>query len=244
MSVWVSVSISVPMPAPSRSHVDPEILHDVTDDFAHLIREPAHEPSGALVLLHGRGTDEHDLYPLFDAIDPRRRLTGVSVRGPLELPPGGYHWYRLAGIPTPDPASFTATFKALSAWLDALPNRIDVPWERTVLGGFSQGCVMAYAGGLGAGRPSPAGIIGLSGFIPRVPGFELDLANRPNLPVFVAHGALDEVIPVTFGREARDLLAEAGLDVSYHESPVPHTIDPHLPVALDKWLGGVLADQA
>ena len=59
--------------------------------LAHLVRPAAGEPAGALVLFHGRGTSEHDLYPLLDALDPERRLLGVTPRGPLILPPGGAH---------------------------------------------------------------------------------------------------------------------------------------------------------
>jgi phospholipase/carboxylesterase len=73
------------------------------------IREPFDEPEGALVLLHGRGADEHDLYPLLDLLDPDRRLLAVTPRGPLALPPGGRHWYALGGIPTPDPDTFLAS---------------------------------------------------------------------------------------------------------------------------------------
>ena len=73
---------------------------------------------GTLVLLHGRGADEHDLYPLLDALDPERRLHGITPRGPLSLPPGGAHWYRLGGIPTPDPDTFWPSFELLSGWLD------------------------------------------------------------------------------------------------------------------------------
>ncbi|HXY17116.1 MAG TPA: hypothetical protein VEH79_02970, partial [Gaiellaceae bacterium] len=143
----------------------------MSDALRHLVREPAGEPEGALVLFHGRGADEHDLFPLLDALDPERRLLGITPRGPLSLPPGGAHWYRLGGIPTPDPATFHPTFALASEFLDGLP----VPIERTVLGGFSQGCVMSWALGLGRGRPRPAAIVGLSGFVPRVDGFELDL---------------------------------------------------------------------
>ncbi len=59
------------------------------DPLVALWREPAGEPEGALVLLHGRGADEHDLYPLLDVLDPERRLLGVTPGGPLHLPPGG-----------------------------------------------------------------------------------------------------------------------------------------------------------
>ena len=73
------------------------------------------EPAGTLVLIHGRGADEHDLYPLLDALDPERRLRGLTPGGPLALPPGGRHWYRLGGIPTPEPETFWPSFEALSA---------------------------------------------------------------------------------------------------------------------------------
>jgi phospholipase/carboxylesterase len=187
-----------------------------------LERRAAAEPEGALVLLHGRGADEHNLFPVLDLLDPERRLLGIAPRGPLTLPPGGAHWYRLGGIPTPDPETFHPTFAQLAAFLDGLP----VPIDRVVLGGFSQGSVMSYALGLGKGRPPPAAIIALSGFVPRVPGFSLDLDDLGGYPVAIAHGSYDPVIPAGFGHEARDLLTAAGADVLYRETPTTHTIDP------------------
>jgi phospholipase/carboxylesterase len=103
-----------------------------------------------------------------------------------------------------------------------------VPIERVVLGGFSQGAVMSWALGLGRGRPRPAGIIGLSGFLPRVDRFTLDLDGLEGYPVAIAHGSLDPVIPVGFGREAATTLRQSGADVRWWETPVPHTIDPRL----------------
>ena len=196
----------------------------MVEELRALERPPAGEPAGALVLLHGRGADEHDLYPLLDALDPERRLAGYTPRGPLSLPPGGAHWYRLGGIPTPDPATFFPTFEQAAAWLDGLPFGL----ERVVLGGFSQGCVMSYALGLGAGRPRPAAIVGLSGFAPRVEGFELDLEGLDGYPAFLAHGRYDPIIPVEFGREAKALLEGAGADVTWREAPLPHAIDPRI----------------
>jgi phospholipase/carboxylesterase len=198
---------------------------------SHLTRQPADEPDGALVLFHGRGTDEHDLAPLLDALDPERRLLGLTPRGPLSLPPGGAHWYAVEEIGFPDPATFRSTYDDVAAWLDGL----GLDWERTVLGGFSQGAVMSYALSLGRGRPRPAGVIALSGFVPTVPGFELDL--EPPLPRFaIGHGTLDPVIGVDWGRRARSLLEQAGAEVLYRESPLPHAIDPRFIVDLRAWL--------
>jgi phospholipase/carboxylesterase len=185
-------------------------------------REPAGEPQGALVLLHGRGADENDLHPLLDLLDPERRLLGVTPGGPLHLPPGGRHWYALGGIPTPDPETFLSTAPRLVAFLDALP----VPFERVVLGGFSQGTVMTWAMTLGPDRPRPAGVLALSGFLPRVPGYPLDPGRLAGVPVAVAHGTLDPVISARFGAEAAETLAAAGVDLVRLESEVPHMVDP------------------
>ena len=191
-----------------------------------LERPAAGEPAGTLVLIHGRGADEHDLYPLLDALDPERRLRGLTPRGLLALPPGGRHWYRLGGIPTPDSETFWPSFAALAELLDGLQKPL-------VLGGFSQGAVMSHALALGRGiEKRPAALLPLSGFMPSVDELELDLTGLDGFPVAIAHGTLDPVIPVDHSRAARDVLTAAGADVTYHESPVGHTIDPQIIPAL------------
>jgi phospholipase/carboxylesterase len=196
-----------------------------------LERPAAGEPDGTLVLFHGRGADERDLFPLLDHLDPERRLRGIAARGPLSLPPGGAHWYALGGLGTPDPATFSPTFDAVSAWLDAL----DSPPEKLVLGGFSQGAVMSYALGLAEGRPRPRAIVALSGFLPTVPDHPLDLSEP--LPRFaIGHGTYDGVIGVEWGRRAKERLEQAGADVLYRESPIDHAIDPRFLLELRDWL--------
>jgi phospholipase/carboxylesterase len=179
------------------------------------------EPEGALVLFHGRGADEQDLFPLLDALDPERRLQGYTPRGPLALPPGGAHWYVVPRVGYPDPESFHVGYTAAAEWLDALPFAA----ERIVLGGFSQGAVMTYALGLGKGRPRPAALLALSGFIPTVDGWEADL-DSPFPPIAIVHGEYDPVIPVEFARRARTVLEDAGAELLYRELPIDHTIDP------------------
>jgi phospholipase/carboxylesterase len=202
-------------------------------ELVHRERPADGEPAGLLILHHGRGTDELDLLPLADALDPERRLHVVSPRGPLTLPGWpGYHWYAVPRVGYPDPETFHAAFDLLAAFHDELWQQTGVPPERTVLGGFSMGSVMSYALGLAPARPSPGGLLIFSGFIPTVSGWEPDLSARAGLPVFIAHGRTDPVMEVEFGREARTRLTEAGLEVDYHESDVGHSIDPaHLPLA-------------
>ncbi|HSC90685.1 MAG TPA: hypothetical protein VLB86_03435 [Gaiellaceae bacterium] len=196
-----------------------------------LVREPAGEPEGALVLFHGRGADEHDLVPLLDVLDPKRRLVGYTPRGPLSLPPGGAHWYVVPRVGFPDPETFAQGYAAAAEWLDSLP----LPLERTVIGGFSQGAVMGLALGLGKGRSRPAGIVAFSGFVPTVEGWEPDLDGELP-PVAIGHGSYDPVIPVEFGRRATALLEQAGADVTYRESPLPHAIDPRFAAELAGWV--------
>ena len=193
----------------------------------HLIREPAGEPEGALVLSHGRGTSEHDLFPLLDELDPERRLVGIAPGAPLTgIPPGGKHWYLVPRVGHPDPASFATSYEALTGFLDEKLAELGVPWERTVLGGFSMGAVMSYSVGLGPGRPRPAAIVALSGFVPTVEDWQPDLSGRDGIPVLIHHGRADPIIDVEFGRTANRLLDEGGLAVNYLESDAGHWIPP------------------
>lgn len=205
----------------------------MSEPLTHLVREPRGEGEGTVVLLHGRATDENDLFGLFDILDPDQRLRGIVVGGPLRLPPGGKHWYQILQVGFPDPATFGPTYAELGRLLD---DELALDWSRTVIGGFSQGTVMSYALGLGAGRPVPAGILALSGFIPTVDGWSADLAARSRLPVFIAHGSQDPIISVDFAREARASLESAGLDVEYHETPMAHSIDPRVIPDIQRWL--------
>jgi phospholipase/carboxylesterase len=202
--------------------------------LVHLERPAAGEPAGTLVLLHGRGADEHDLFGLFDILDPERRLRGITVGGPLNLPPGGRHWYAVPRVGFPEPETFAASYAALGELLD---DELGLDWSRTVVGGFSQGTVMSYALALGAGRPRPAGILALSGFVPTVTGWEPELDSRRGIPVLIAHGTMDPVIPVAFAHDARERLTAAGLDVEYHESAMGHSIDPRVLPQVIRWVG-------
>src|SRR6185312_13733612 len=110
--------------------------------------------------------------------------------------------------------TFDASYALASTWLGAFAEETGVPPERTVLGGFSQGAVMTYALGLGRSRPRPARLIALSGFVPTVEGFELDLNPNPPLPpVAIGHGTFDPVISVEWSRRAKEQLEQAGADV-------------------------------
>jgi len=184
---------------------------------------------GALVLFHGRGADENDLFPLLDVLDPERRRRGYCPRGPLSLPPGGAHWYAVYVVGQPDPVTFAPSYAEAAAWLDSLP------YQSVWLGGFSQGAVMSYALGLGVDRPRPDAIVAFSGFIPDTPAWEGDF-SPPLPPVAIGHGVYDPVISVEFGRAARRTLTDADAEVLYREYPLDHTLDPSFVGDVRDWL--------
>jgi phospholipase/carboxylesterase len=211
-------------------------------ELAYRERPASGDPAGLLVLHHGRGTDETDLLPLGDVLDPERRLHVVTPRGPLKLPGwSGNHWYVVPRVGYPDPETFRVAFESLAELHDELWERTGLTPEQTVLGGFSMGSVMSYSLGLAGSRPAPAGILAFSGFVPVVEGWSASLEDRQGTRAFIAHGRSDPIMEVGFARRAREQLEGGGLEVEYHESDAGHHIDPaHVPAAVD-WLAATLS---
>jgi len=196
-------------------------------EFVHRVREAEGDPRGALVLNHGRGSDENDLFGLLDELDPERRLVGVTTGAPLtNVPPGGRHWYLVPRVGYPDPGTFASSYEALTDFLDGFLAERQLGWDRTVIGGFSMGAVMSYAVGLGEGRPVPAGLIAFSGFVPTVDVWAPELEGRESLSVAIHHGANDPIISVEFARQARDLLRSGGIQPDYLETDAGHWLPP------------------
>jgi phospholipase/carboxylesterase len=195
--------------------------------LVHRLREAEGEPAGALILNHGRGADENDLYPLLDELDPQRRLLGVTTGAPLtNVPPGGRHWYLVPQVGYPDPATFADSLDALTSFVDDLLAERGIGWERTAIGGFSMGAVMSYATALGSGRPTPAALLAFSGFIPTVDGWAPQLEGRADLDVLIHHGRNDPVISAEFARRAQELLRAGGIEAEYLESDAGHWLPP------------------
>ncbi|HEX2016657.1 MAG TPA: phospholipase [Solirubrobacteraceae bacterium] len=204
-------------------------------------RPAAGDPAGLLILHHGRGADETDLLGLADTLDPQRRLHVVTPRALLTLSGSpGFHWYVVPRVGYPDPDTFQAAYSKLAAFHDEVWATTGIAPDKTVLGGFSMGSVMSYSMGLTGERPTPAGILAFSGFIPTVEGWQPDLASRPDLPVFVAHGRRDPIMEISFARSARERLEAGGLPVGYHESDAGHHIDPAHVGPATEWISAAI----
>ena len=181
--------------------------------------------SPLLVLLHGYGSFEADLFSLAPALP--EHLTIAALRAPINLPVDpfqprdGYSWFDLLAE-SPDRAQIDAAVDAVIAWLDDLPE----DFTEIHLLGFSQGGAMA----LQLARTQPerfASLVQLSGFVHPIPheGDAALLERRPRIPAFQAWGSYDPVIPSERTGATQTWMAEH-LDTEAHEYPMPHAVIP------------------
>ena len=211
---------------------------------------PAAEPRATVIVLHGLGADGTDFLPMADQLDlaavgpvrfvmPRAPVRRVTINGgqPMRA------WYDILGadlVKREDEVGLRDSMQQVSQLIDREVAR-GVPAERIVLAGFSQGSAIALGTGL---RHSTrlAGLAGLSGYVPlaHTSAAERQPASQ-GLPVFMAHGRSDAVVPLARGSAGRVLLQGLGLDVEWHDYPIEHSVCMEEVAALKQWLLKVLA---
>ena len=175
-----------------------------------------------VIMLHGRGADEEDLIGLARYYDPR--LLVLSVRAPYPFEHGGgFTWYEVGAVGTPDPAMFRLSYDRLSTFVDDALNAYPVDRSRVYLLGFSMGTVMAFA--LSLTRPELfRGVIANSGYVPEGTHLSLRWRDLGNLACFIGHGREDPVIPIEFARRAKRLFEESNARLEYREYSMAHEI--------------------
>jgi len=195
--------------------------------------EPPARADASVILLHGLGADGHD----FESLVPELRLPAAPpVRWVLPHAPirpvtinAGHRmraWYDIAGLDRRSPqdeAGIRESAETLRA-LVARERERGVAADRIVVAGFSQGGAIALFGGLR--QPERlAGILALSTYLPLHDRLEAE-AHPANaaVPVFMAHGTLDPVVPPALGEASRALLQARGYDVEWHTYPMPHSV--------------------
>jgi len=179
-------------------------------------------PSRTLVVLHGYGADEHDLLPLGHELDPRFRA--LSLQGPIALGGPMRAWFNLSqdvhGRISFDPEEARVAVRSVLAAVEGIAAESPRPF----LLGFSQGAGIAL--GVALLRPElVAGVLSLSGVVRALE--DRDHAPEEKLrgfPVFAAHGTEDPLIPIVLARKLRDDLTALGIDVEWHEYPMPHMV--------------------
>lgn len=180
-----------------------------------------------LLLLHGYGANEEDLFSLASYVDPRFLV--VSPRAPITLAPGAYAWFNLGLGPQGfqyDSQEVGAGLEALGQFLGEVRDQYQVDPTRVFLLGFSQGAMMALQ--LALTHPGlTAGVVALSGrALPNLDQLLSDPGVLRGFPIFVAHGTIDAVLPIHHGRETRAVLSRLPVELDYHEYSMGHEISP------------------
>ncbi|HSP16431.1 MAG TPA: alpha/beta fold hydrolase [Thermoanaerobaculia bacterium] len=198
---------------------------------------PESESMPLVVITHGRGADANDLADIAPYLDatPGYRFLFPNAPNRWEPEPGmtfGFTWFD--GLP-PVPASLAAARSAVLDFLDAALKRFPTPSGKMVVGGFSQGGLMALDAGLR--RNDVAGIVAMSGAL-----YEADLPPlRKDQRVLIVHGTFDEMINVNMARRARRVLEDRGLDPEYHEFAMGHQVTPESLAVVSEFIRSCLA---
>ncbi|MEM7430807.1 MAG: alpha/beta fold hydrolase [Pseudomonadota bacterium] len=210
------------------------------------------EPTASVIWLHGLGADGHDFEPIVPELRlderairflfPHAPMRPVTINGGMSM----RAWYDILTLDRGGPQDEQGT-RDSAAILDGLIDREierGVAANKIVVAGFSQGGAIALHGGLRSQHPL-AGLIALSTYLPMADVFVDEVANadgRRELPIFMAHGTFDPVLPMSMGQESYELLTEQGYNVEWHDYPMAHAVNPHEIADIRDWLLRVLGD--
>lgn len=208
----------------------------------YIVRQPKNSTQDKpplLLLLHGYGSNESDLFSFTDHLHPS--LLVVSLRAPHALPMMGFAWYSIhfdaeQGKWSDDEEAI-ASRELVLQFLDELQQTHSFDPSKVHLLGFSQGAILSYA--LGLTYPKRfASVIALSGYlnenISKLPKPE----EAPAL--YAAHGTLDEVLPFDWGQQSAAQLKQKGFDIQFDQFPVGHTVGQDGFYKLLEWQNALL----
>ncbi|MBI1765474.1 MAG: alpha/beta fold hydrolase [Acidobacteria bacterium] len=202
------------------------------------------EKAPLLLLLHGYGANEDDLFGLAPYVD--ERFLVISARAPVRLGLGMHAWFRLGFTPEGiliDPHEVEQARTILRRFLDELLAAYPVDTNAIYLLGFSQGAMM----GLDLALREPELIAGVAALSGRIMPSSLETLAEPDrligLPVFVAHGTEDNILPISHGRATRERLGELPVSLTYREYEMGHTISGDSLREVADWLKMQLSQQ-
>jgi phospholipase/carboxylesterase len=211
--------------------------------------ETGPNPTATMIVLHGLGADGNDFVPIAQQLDlaavgPMRFVFPHAPTMPVTIN-GGYvmrAWYDILGselVRREDEAGLRRSQMLVDA-LIAAERRRGIASTRIVLAGFSQGCAMTLMTGLRCAERL-AGLVGLSGYLPLADKIAAERTPmNSDLPIFLAHGRMDPVIPIGRAVASRDALIALGHPVEWHEYPMPHSVCDEEIRDLERWLLRVL----
>ena len=207
-----------------------------------------HRPAAAgvaepwlLVLMHGVGSNEQDLFGLAPQVPPQFHV--LSLRAPLALGPGSYAWFTFGvgpdGSRAIDAAQEAASRPLVAKAVHAAGAQLGVPPQRVVVGGFSQGGIMSLSLLLTRPELLHAAMVMHSRLLAEV----LPLAAPPeqlrDRELWVSHGTQDAVIPLASAHHIRDTVASLPIALTYKEYPGGHELRPAELRDAMAWLQGL-----
>ena len=211
--------------------------------------ETAPAPRAAVIWMHGLGADGHDFEPIVPELDlagapplrfvfPHAPVRPVTINGGAVMR-AWYDVFDQDGVRREDGAGVRASQREIEALIEREKQR-GLGAATIILAGFSQGGAMALQTGLRYPERL-AGIAALSTFLPLADtlAVEATAANR-DVPIFMAHGTVDPVIPLSRGRRSRDRLLALDYRIDWREYPMPHAVCAEEIADLSAWLRGVL----
>ena len=211
--------------------------------------ETGENPGGSVIWLHGLGADGHD----FEAIVPELRLPetlplrfvfpNAPVR-PVTINDGMTMraWYDILSLEHQGPVDEDG-IRDSAAKLETLISREQqrgIETANIVVAGFSQGGAIAMHTALRSTRKL-AGLMALSSYLPLHSYFQAEVIDDPGagdkaLPIFMAHGTFDPVLPRQLGRDSADLLQASGFEIEWHEYPMAHAVCAEEIADIRNWL--------
>ena len=206
----------------------------------YLVQEPKvkHDKNPLLLLLHGYGSNEEDLFSFAPELPDDSYV--ISVRAPYDLQPYGHAWYAIHF--DADENKFSDNVQAkqsveiIASFIDEIVKQYPIDSKNITLIGFSQGAILSYATAL-TYPEKISKVVALSGYfnqeiLPEV----IDTKAISHLKFFVSHGSVDQVIPVDWARKAKPALENLGLEVEYQEYPIGHGVSPKNFYDFKNWL--------
>lgn len=211
--------------------------------------ETGDQPAASIIVLHGLGADGNDFVPVAEelnlgSVGPVRFVFPHAPTRPVTI--NGGHvmraWYDILGTELTrreDEQGLRESQATVEALIAREKSR-GVPASRIVVMGFSQGCAMALQTGL-RHEERLAGIVGLSGYLPLADQTATERhAGNHEVPIFMAHGTHDPVVPFERGTASRDALQSLGYQIEWHEYAMPHSVCTPEIADLNRWLLRVL----
>lgn len=217
--------------------------------------ETGPDPTGSVIWLHGLGADGHDFEPIVGELGladelalrfvfPHAPVRPVTINGGTEM----RAWFDVLSLERDGPVDEVGIRESAEILNGLIVREIErgVAASNIIAAGFSQGGAIALHAALRYPERL-GGLMALSTYLPLPYAFEAEVAENPaaaerNLPIFMAHGSFDPMLPMHLGRSSADLLIGAGFDVEWHDYPMAHAVCAEEIADIRRWLLGILSD--